>query len=139
MNDCRRQAEGKDGPEAKGRRWGLPLNNRETDRNVGGSILFLCNLFNAAGAFERRAALVAAKRTRCRTSEIAGWAGVVVARRADTLTHTPLRMVNRSRLTARLFSSGWRAGTALRSGDMPTRLPWWDLAANRGHDAECVF
>jgi len=75
---------------------------------------------------------VAAKRTRCRTSEIAGWAGVVVARRADTLTHTPLRLMNPPRLTARLFSSGWRAGTALRSGDMPPRLPWRHLAATGG-------
>jgi hypothetical protein len=61
-------------------------------------------MINAAGAFERRAALVAAKRTRCRTSEIAGWVGVVVARRADTLTRTPLRLNDQPRLTAR-FSS----------------------------------
>jgi len=55
-----------------------------------------------------------------------------VARRADTLTHTPLRLMNRLRLTARFFSSGWRAGNALRSGDMLTRFPWRHLAASGG-------
>ena len=100
---------------------------------------FRNSIFIAAGAFERRAALVAAKRTRCRTSEIAGWVGVVVARRDNTLTHTPLRMTNPLRLTARFFSLGRWVGTGPRSGDMPTRFPCRHLAATRGHDAECVF
>ena len=75
-----------------------------------------------------------AKRTRCRTSEIAGWVGVVVARRDDTLTHTPLRLMNRPRLTAGfcLWFSGWRVGSGRKSGDMPTRLPWRHLAAKGG-------
>jgi len=97
------------------------------------------SLFIAAGAFERRAALVDAKRTRCRTSEIAGWAGVVVARRADTLTHTPLRLMTLPRLTAGPSSPRRWLGSGLRSGEMPTRCPWRHLAANWGHDAECVF
>ena len=56
----------------------------------------------------------------------------MVARRADTLTHTPLPMTTPRRLIAGFSFSGRWVGFGLRSGDMPTRFPWRHLAANGG-------
>ena len=58
---------------------------------------------------------------------------------ADTLTHTPLRMTDRRRLSAGFCSSGRWVGSGPKSGDMQTRFPWRHLAASRGRNAECAF